>query len=358
MTPQERERLKRVFSGEPGLTFPGRAAPSPPAVSTSPLPPLGGTGPVSRGAPKKKRKYRGRGREGDKYVAQLQRDYLSMYFQAFNGAIQGGAVGLRAPRARPAVRVARNFEPSPGPIQRQRGFVDLTGKYTQRQPVRTPRAGRPRAAERYNEPVDDPMQMPRNPLIVTPVTAPTPATVKTPRAPSPAQPSEIPSVEPKQAAKPATVASPRSVGGQANSGAAGSGARSSSTRRVPPAAGKSGTSAPASPVLSGLTDYLRSGATARVLELATRRIAQASASRFVDLGPAQPSPRATPDPFSQLLESYAPRLTRPAHDTCECEKKKPKKKTPRAPRDVCRSGTYTQTARGIRYSPHHIVPCT
>lgn len=45
-----------------------------------------------------------------------------------------------------------------------------------------------------------------------------------------------------------------------------------------------------------------------------------------------------------------------AYDPCGC-KKKTKKAKKRKPRTVCNSGTYRQTAKGVKYYPKRKVPC-
>ena len=44
-------------------------------------------------------------------------------------------------------------------------------------------------------------------------------------------------------------------------------------------------------------------------------------------------------------------------DACQCDKPPKKKKKPKKKRDVCKQGTYTQRAKGIKYSPKRTVPC-
>jgi len=47
--------------------------------------------------------------------------------------------------------------------------------------------------------------------------------------------------------------------------------------------------------------------------------------------------------------------TKSKTDTCDCNERK--KRKPRAPRTVCKAGSYTQTAKGIQYRPNREVPC-
>lgn len=71
-----------------------------------------------------------------------------------------------------------------------------------------------------------------------------------------------------------------------------------------------------------------------------------------------PSPSPYVPPFNNPLDmvSIAPRtVAQPALDRCGCPK--PKERKPREPRTTCRTGTYTQTAKGIRYSPKRTIPC-
>lgn len=42
---------------------------------------------------------------------------------------------------------------------------------------------------------------------------------------------------------------------------------------------------------------------------------------------------------------------------CDCTKRKKKARKARAPRTVCASGTYKQTAKSIKYTPKRKVPC-
>lgn len=75
--------------------------------------------------------------------------------------------------------------------------------------------------------------------------------------------------------------------------------------------------------------------------------------------PSTPKPDFFTSPNPDILEDPAPSPDRlpDKDDACQCDKapKKPKKK--RKERDVCKQGTYTQRAKGIKYSPKRTVPC-
>lgn len=73
-------------------------------------------------------------------------------------------------------------------------------------------------------------------------------------------------------------------------------------------------------------------------------------TRPPSLSPFLP-PSLSPLPFAQ------PTRARPSNcPPCTEAKKKPKRK-PREPRTICRQGTYTQTRKGISYSPKRTFPC-
>lgn len=71
-------------------------------------------------------------------------------------------------------------------------------------------------------------------------------------------------------------------------------------------------------------------------------------------GPEDPS-----DFFDTTLEpiltEFSPNPLKPEADTCQCDKKKPKKK--RKPREKCYRGTYIQRAKGTVFRPTEEVPC-
>jgi len=60
-----------------------------------------------------------------------------------------------------------------------------------------------------------------------------------------------------------------------------------------------------------------------------------------------------------VINSPAPfAVPQEALDKCRCDQKKRKtEKKQRQPRTVCKAGTYTQTARGVKYHPTKEVPC-
>lgn len=79
---------------------------------------------------------------------------------------------------------------------------------------------------------------------------------------------------------------------------------------------------------------------------------------------ATPSPpKLTPDPvdiFDPILTLTPfenPPGAPPVDKTNTCNCPPPKKRKPRQPRTVCRSGTYTQTRKGISYSPKRTFQC-
>jgi hypothetical protein len=78
---------------------------------------------------------------------------------------------------------------------------------------------------------------------------------------------------------------------------------------------------------------------------------------------APPPPRLTPDPvdiFDPILTLTPfenPPGAPPVDKTNTCNCPPPKKRKPRQPRTVCRSGTYTQSRKGISYSPKRTFPC-
>ena len=72
---------------------------------------------------------------------------------------------------------------------------------------------------------------------------------------------------------------------------------------------------------------------------------------------ASPLPDVVDSPFADpLLTEFGPNPVPPERDTCQCDKKKPKKKKS-APRAVCYRGTYKQNTRGITFTPKEEVPC-
>lgn len=86
--------------------------------------------------------------------------------------------------------------------------------------------------------------------------------------------------------------------------------------------------------------------------------------------PLPAPPRGNPDPttgpgdpfafpdaqIDPLLTEFGPSPLKPQADTCQCDKKKPKKKKSK-PRDVCYRGTYRQNSRGITYKRLEEIPC-
>ena len=67
----------------------------------------------------------------------------------------------------------------------------------------------------------------------------------------------------------------------------------------------------------------------------------------------QPVPRPSPFPIPGADLIGSP----PGSNLCECNCPKPKKRKPRAPRVVCREGTYVETAKGLIKRPTRIIPC-
>jgi len=65
-----------------------------------------------------------------------------------------------------------------------------------------------------------------------------------------------------------------------------------------------------------------------------------------------PTPSLLEDPIGDRFDG-----NQTPSDACSCDKKPKKKKAKRKDRTVCKQGTYTQKAKGIKYTPRRTVPC-
>lgn len=71
-----------------------------------------------------------------------------------------------------------------------------------------------------------------------------------------------------------------------------------------------------------------------------------------------PSTSLLDDPIGERFPDPLPEPgDDPEQDACQCDKEPKKKKPKRKPREVCKQGTYTQRAKGIKYAPKRTVPC-
>lgn len=156
---------------------------------------------------------------------------------------------------------------------------------------------------------------------------------------------------------------PRPGSGNAPGRAPGQGTNRPGAVRVPAAVRRPATAAAA------LTRSLPSAALEAVLRAATRRtprvpgVRSEAPRRFSlpigDFPLASPTPASLPGPSTGVLEVLKPfPVPRYAYDYDKCNCPKPKKRKPRAPRTICKAGSYTQTAKGIKYSPNREVPCS
>jgi hypothetical protein len=94
------------------------------------------------------------------------------------------------------------------------------------------------------------------------------------------------------------------------------------------------------------------------------RAAGSAAARAIslpigDFPTSSPAPVARNAPIFGFAQGVSPfPVPKEALDKCRCDRKKKRETKKRQPRTVCRAGSYTQTAKGIKYHPNREVPCS
>lgn len=277
-------------------------------------------------------------------------DVSQAVYSSYADVIQGAAsVGRRMPSTNTRARLQSRSAPR----SKQAGLVGDLAKYTKSPtPAQPTRRAGPRTSSRLDTKPGEELE---------PAIAPARRATPTPQLDD-LQPIEVPQRERYTDLEPITVPKRQKYGsgGGSRPGTTTERTRGSTTTAGGRVAlpGRGTISLPgtgSSKVVVRVGSYsfdiepLIRAATTRRPSSAPRKAAVGFAS-----SPTVPSTAPTIEPDLGFA-GFSPPRTRT--DNCDCEGKKKKRKKERKLRTECRSGTYKQTARGVKYSPQRIVPC-